>query len=86
MFKSLAPYKIVNHESYPIDEKNHPARQAIIDQVRAELADDGCAVIRHFFSEDGLQALLAETVKRKPMTYYSPDKLCNIYLNDGNVI
>lgn len=78
------PGEIINHELYPIDAADHPARQAIVEQIRAELADDGCAVIRDFFSETGLQALLGEANQRKPETYYSERKQCNVYLNDGD--
>ncbi|HEY5738084.1 MAG TPA: hypothetical protein VIW27_00090 [Gammaproteobacteria bacterium] len=76
--------QIINHRKYPIDEPGHPARTAAIEQVRASLADDGCAVIRDFFSGRGLQALLAEAEARKSQAYYSPRKLCNVYLNDGD--
>jgi len=75
---------IIDHQRYPIDEPGNPQRQAIVEQVRAQLATDGCAVIRNFFSEVGLEALLAEANERKPQTYYSPSKQCNVYLNDGN--
>jgi len=84
MTTPLACSEIINHVAYPIDEPDHPRRQAIIDQVRAELTDDGCAVIRNFFSPAGLTTLLAEAKQRKPQTYYSPSKLCNVYLNDGD--
>jgi hypothetical protein len=75
---------IINHALYPIDEPEAPARQAVIEQVRHGLADDGCAVIRDFFSHPGLDALLAEAEQRKPQTYYSERKHCNVYLNDGD--
>ncbi len=52
--------------------------------MRAELAADGCAVIRDFFSPAGLAALQAEAAERKAGTYYSPSKACNVYLNDGD--
>ncbi|MEM7563601.1 MAG: hypothetical protein AAF353_11210 [Pseudomonadota bacterium] len=84
MQNTLLPPQIINHAHYPIDEIDNPVRQAIVDQVRHELAEDGCAVIRNFYSETGLQALLSEAIERKPQTYYSPDKLCNVYLNDGD--
>jgi len=76
--------KIINHAHYPIDELDNPGRQAIIEQVKSQLADDGCAVIHDFFSAAGLEALLAEANERKPQTYYSPRKQCNAYLNDGD--
>ena len=84
MTRQLDCRQIINHRKYPIDEPGHPARAAAIERVRASLADDGCAVIRDFFSSEGLQALLAEAEARKSQAYYSPSKLCNVYLNDGD--
>ncbi len=81
---SLGNTEIINHTHYPIDELDDPRRQAIIEQVKSELADDGCAVIRNFFSAAGLEALLAEAKERKSQTYYSQRKQCNVYLNDGD--
>lgn len=80
----LSPEQIINHSRYPIDEIESPRSRAVINRVRDDLADDGCAVIRDFFSEEGLQALLTEAAERKADTFYSPSKLCNVYLNDGN--
>lgn len=84
MSNKLACTETIDHASYPIDELDNPRRQEVIEQVRAELADDGCAVIRNFFSSAGLEKLLAEANARKTQTYYSPSKECNVYLNDGN--
>jgi hypothetical protein len=84
MSSPLACNEVIDHAAYPIDEADNPARKQVIEQVRRELAADGCAVLRNFFSEAGLQALLAEANERKSETYYSPRKLCNVYLNDGN--
>jgi hypothetical protein len=81
---SLPCASVIDHSSYPIDEPENPLRQQTIDRVRAELADDGCAVIRHFFSADGLQALLTEARQRQGQAYYSARKHCNVYLNEGN--
>lgn len=84
MSSSLGCTKIINHARYPIDALDNPRRKEIIEQVKSELADDGCAVIRNFFSTGGLEALLAEANERKPETYYSPRKQCNVYLNEGD--
>ena len=81
---SLAYNQIINHAAYPIDEVDNPLRHRVVDQVRSELATDGCAVIRNFFSDAGLAALLAEACERKLQAYYSPSKECNVYLNDGD--
>ena len=84
MTQDLDCEEIINHPLYPIDEPRALARQTIIEQVKHDLAGDGCAVIRNFFSAPGLSALLAEAEQRKPETYYSARKQCNVYLNDGD--
>ena len=84
MNANLACNRIINQARYPVDQLDHPLRGEIIQQVKTELAADGCAIIRDFFSEEGLDCLLAEANARKPYTYYSPRKRCNIYLNDGD--
>ena len=84
MADKLEYQDIINHSLYPIDEAADPRRTAIIEQIRSELADDGCAVIRDFFSPEGLAALLSEASERKAQTYYSASKQCNVYLNDGD--
>jgi hypothetical protein len=75
---------IIDYRTYPLDQVDNPLRQQTIDQVRAHLAQDGCAVIRHFFSEAGLQRLLTEAKDRKAQAYYSPKKMCNVYLGDAD--
>ena len=84
MSETLACRQIINHDRYPIDDFDNPLRQAEIERVRAELAADGCAVVREFFSPAGLRALLDEGEARKAQTYFSPKKECNVYLNDGD--
>ena len=84
MQTALNERETINYEQYPIDRPGDPRRQATIDQVRAELAADGCAVIRQFLSDAGLAALTNEAEARKPQAYYAPSKRNNVYLNDGN--
>jgi len=76
--------QIINHQAFPIDQPENPSRAQIVKQVQAELAEDGCAIIRNFFSEAGLQALIAEAEARQGEAYYSPNKMCNVYLGDGD--
>ena len=84
MAQTLECIEIINHEAYPIDRPGHPKREAIVNQVKADLAVDGCAVIRNFFSDRGLTALLNEALERQPDAYYSKNKLCNVYLGKGD--
>ena len=81
---SLTCSEIVNHDMYPIDEPGNEKRKHTVDEIRRELAEDGCAVIRRFFSAAGLEALRSEALTRQAQAYYSPKKKCNAYLGDGN--
>lgn len=76
--------ELINHGEYPVEDLDDSKRQKTIEQIRAELAEDGCAVIQDFISADGLQKLLAEAQERKYRAYFSPNKLCNVYLGDGD--
>ena len=80
----MKPTDIINHSLYPIDDHQSDQRQATIERIREQLRQDGCAVIQNFLSETGLSALTAEALQRQSTAYYSPRKLCNVYLNDGN--
>jgi hypothetical protein len=71
---------LIDHSSYPIDETDNSKRQQVIEQVQAQLAADGCAVVKNFLSDEGLNTLLNEAMERKPEAYYSPKKDCNVYL------
>jgi len=84
MVSGLSCQKIVNSEACPIDELDSPLRQQAIDRIKAELDLQGCAVIPNFLSVVGLQALLDEALARKDKAYYSPQKMCNVYLGDGD--
>ena len=75
---------LLNHERYPIDVPGNPQRAEAVAAVHADLARDGCAVIREFFSADGLQTLLAEAVERVGFAHYSENRTCNAYLGDGS--
>lgn len=80
----LSCNELIDRRLYPIDELENPKRAAIIAAVRGELKADGCAVIRNFFSPNGLAALLTEARARKEQAYYSKKTTCNVYLGKGN--
>ena len=80
----MKPADIINHSLYPIDEADSELRNNTIRQIQAELRADGCAVLPGFLSETGLKALTDEALARQDRAYYSPKKLCNVYLNEGN--
>jgi len=50
---------LINLHCYPIDAAGS-LRDALIKRTRAELAHDGCAVLKGFLSEKGIEALALE--------------------------
>lgn len=50
---------LIDRERYPIHEHG-PARDAVLAKVRADLAQDGCAVIKGFLTPAGVAALAEE--------------------------
>lgn len=50
---------LIDRARYPVHEDG-PARDALLTQVRADLARDGCAVIKGFLTPAGIAALTAE--------------------------
>lgn len=51
--------RFIDLERYPID-RDGPARDAVIARVRAQLAEDGCAVLKGFLTRAGIAALTEE--------------------------
>jgi len=76
--------ELIDRERYPIDKPDNPVRAAVIARTRESFREDGCAVIRGFFSDAGLQALRDEALARVDQAYYSANTACNVYLGDGN--
>jgi len=50
---------LIDLDRYPID-KNGPARNQLVADVQAQLADDGCAVLKGFLSKQAIEALVEE--------------------------
>jgi hypothetical protein len=50
---------LIDHHSFPIDQDS-AERRTLVDRVRADLARDGCAVIKKFLTPTGIAALAAE--------------------------
>ena len=73
---------LINYSKYPLDQRHNPVRQAVIEGVQAELEQDGCALLKDFLSQTGLNALLEEAQARRPMAYFSEQKRTNAYLNN----
>lgn len=75
---------LIDHRRYPIDEPGSRLREQLVRDVRDGLERDGCAVIRGFYSGEGLDALKSEALARVGDAYYSGKNFCNVYLGEGN--
>ena len=51
--------EFIDLDRYPFQVEG-PERDACIAQVREDLAQDGCAVLRGFLTKTGVEALVAE--------------------------
>lgn len=75
---------LIDHQRYPVDQPDDPSRRKVVDQVRASLAGDGCAVIPGFLSRPGLKTLLEEAKSRAPHAYFSKKRKTNVYFSDDD--
>ncbi|MGI9357319.1 MAG: HalD/BesD family halogenase [Rhizobiaceae bacterium] len=57
---SVAAQDLINLETYPIHDGQSAAKSELLDNVRHQLADDGCAVLRGFVKAKHIDALVAE--------------------------
>ena len=55
----LSATSLINLDRYPI-HKMGVERDVLINQVRASLAEDGCAVLRQFLTSEGIAQITAE--------------------------
>ena len=51
--------KLINLDAYPIHEDG-PERDEVIEKVRADLAQDGCAVLKEFLTPSAIELITAE--------------------------
>lgn len=56
---SYQSHDLIDYARFPIHQDG-PARDALLARVRADLARDGCAVVKHFLTPQGISALTAE--------------------------
>ena len=70
-------HDLINLSKYPIDEPND-ILENVIEQVRTDLATDGCAIIRGFLSKEGVSELIKETTKVAHNAHHS-SALTNAY-------
>ena len=62
---------LIELSCYPIDRPGTPRHAAMLDKVRADLAVDGCAVLKGFVRSDALPALVSEADRVAPQAHRS---------------
>jgi hypothetical protein len=70
---------IVDLDRYPIDRPGSPAQQAIVDQCRAALADDGCCTLTGFVRPEALAVAAAEFAALAPKADIR-EEFCSVYV------
>ncbi|MCK9814626.1 hypothetical protein BK634_15470 [Pseudomonas chlororaphis] len=74
---------IVNTERYPIHDSGHVGLQALIEHARAELAEDGCCLLKDFLRPEVLEQARAEGQALSGKTFYSVRKV-NAYFTEDD--
>nr|WP_163503705.1 hypothetical protein [Halomonas socia] len=74
---------LIDLARYPIEDLDSAVGQALIEECRAQLADDGCVVLKNFVPEDALDRLERETERLSPEAHYNQTET-NPYNSDGD--
>ena len=75
---------LIDLNNYPIHRPDSAEYLEIVESVRLDLAEDGCAVLSNFLNVKGIETIAKEAEERKSQAYYAESKLCNVYLANGN--
>lgn len=64
-------YDLLDLGRYPIDRPDAPIYKRLIQDLRRELAEEGCAILPGFAHAEGVQKLVAEAEATAPMAHRS---------------
>ena len=64
----------INLQRYPIDQANTLAYGTLLKKVQAQLADDGCAVLKGFLTSKGVAAVCKEADENSDKAHVSEQK------------
>ena len=74
---------IINTALYPIHDSGHVQLQALIEHARAELAEDGCCLLKNFLRPEVLEQARLEGQALSGKTFYSVRKV-NAYFTEDD--
>jgi hypothetical protein len=66
---SAAAERVIDAERYPLADRSSPARAAVVERVRRDLAADGCSVLPDFVRPALLAALREEAARLAPLAH-----------------
>jgi hypothetical protein len=69
MSQQIRAEDVLNIEVYPIHDRNHSARAALVAQCRADLARNMYCAITDFVRPSALQVMVEEATKLRPLAY-----------------
>jgi hypothetical protein len=65
--------EVVDTARYPLDDPGGAALAEVVARVRADLAAEGCSVLRDFVRPGALERLRAESARLAPLAHYAPE-------------
>ena len=80
----IDPASLVDIARYPLDNPQDDRYRNTLSLIRAQLEQDGCAVIPGFLSSHGLSHLLGEAQERRELAYFSANKKTNVYFSSDD--
>ncbi len=67
--------RLLNSQSYPLDNPDSAAYKNAVAAARIALAEDGCAVLKRFITDETLRTMSSEIAARKWATHYSQESI-----------
>lgn len=77
------PADFINLTKYPINQPECVTSSEIINKVRADLAKDGCAVLKGFVKSEAIEHLTNEADKAAPFAHNSKNRT-NVYFSQDD--
>jgi len=82
----IDPVRFIDTQKYPVDVPRSAEYQELVGHVRAELAEDGCAVLKGFAKTDKLSALVSEADAAAPFAHDSRNRTNAYFSQDDETL
>ena len=75
MVRPLRIDDLLDYDRYPLHDTSHARYVDVVRDARAQLADDGCAVIPNLLRPTAVEMIGREIVERKHTTHFSTSSM-----------